>query len=145
MNTYRIMITRTCAETAVVELDAEDYAAACDAGLAHDTASMAVFERNDGSEGETYYGDPDSDVVQLAEGLKARHEHDCKECHLLGLMDGKEKYDLYYCRRGLPTVVARHGDDGWEYQSGLRESTLPVLKIGWLMADMAGLTKGEDA
>lgn len=50
--------------------------------------------------------------------------HDCDDCIFLGNFEtcesGKnEKYDLYFCENG-PTVIARYGDKGWEYASGLR-------------------------
>jgi hypothetical protein len=48
----------------------------------------------------------------------AQFEHDCRSCHFLGTY---EKHDLYFCRQGgsFPTIVARYGDKGPEYLSGL--------------------------
>lgn len=45
-----------------------------------------------------------------------RFQHDCDVCVWLGRM---ERWDLYSCpQNGHPTVVARYGDDGPEYESG---------------------------
>lgn len=50
--------------------------------------------------------------------LEPRFTHDCKVCEFLGqVLD----HDLYYCTSQgprFPTLVARWGDDGPEYQSG---------------------------
>jgi len=53
--------------------------------------------------------------------MKAKYKHDCKECKFLGQYEFKsEIYDLYFCEQdGLPTIIARYGDDGPEYISGL--------------------------
>jgi hypothetical protein len=46
--------------------------------------------------------------------------HDCKRCTFLGNHNG---FDLYHCLQGgvhqMPTVIARYGDDGSSYKSGL--------------------------
>jgi len=42
--------------------------------------------------------------------------HDCDSCQFLGTHKGL--HDLYYCP-GEPTVVARYGNDGPDYKSGL--------------------------
>jgi len=44
--------------------------------------------------------------------------HDCELCHFLGVFNG---HDLYYCDKAnpIPTVIARFGDDGPDYKSGL--------------------------
>lgn len=48
---------------------------------------------------------------------KPRYQHDCTKCVFLGT-DGE--YDLYVCEgEGRPTVIARYGDDGPQYKSGL--------------------------
>ncbi len=45
-----------------------------------------------------------------------KYQHDCDKCTPLGEY---EEYDLYHCEQGgLPTVVARYGDDGPDYISG---------------------------
>lgn len=48
-----------------------------------------------------------------------RFEHDCAKCTFLGQFGD---YDLYHClKQGpeFPTVIARWGDDGPEYNSGM--------------------------
>ncbi len=42
--------------------------------------------------------------------------HDCDRCIFLGHFEGR---DLYYCHHGIPTVIARHSDEGPDYQSGM--------------------------
>ena len=50
---------------------------------------------------------------------KPKHEHDCDECTFVGKFQGdKESFDLYYCKKTYPTVIARFGEGG-EYFSGL--------------------------
>lgn len=44
-----------------------------------------------------------------------RYTHDCGECEFLGQY---KEYDLYYCEKE-PTVIARYGNDGPEYMSGI--------------------------
>ena len=53
-------------------------------------------------------------------------EHDCDKCLFLGRHEETDpmwakQYDLYYCANGgMPdTVIARFGDDGPEYTSGM--------------------------
>lgn len=46
-----------------------------------------------------------------------RYKHDCETCAFLGHYN---EYDLYYCSQGgTPTVIARYGDEGPEYTSGM--------------------------
>ena len=53
--------------------------------------------------------------------------HDCTRCAFLGQTVAYQgegppvAYDLYFCIQagGIPTVVARYGDDGPDYTSGL--------------------------
>lgn len=50
--------------------------------------------------------------------MTPRFEHDCDECVFIGHYGG---HDLYRCpQMGMPTIVARYGDDGAEYTSGPR-------------------------
>lgn len=43
--------------------------------------------------------------------------HDCRCCTYLGKHNGM---DLYYCPQGgFPTVIARYGNDGPDYLSGM--------------------------
>jgi hypothetical protein len=58
--------------------------------------------------------------------MDMRHEHDCACCTYLGQ---HEQYDLHYCGRGRPTVIARFGPDG-DYLSGMDfaiDGSIPVL------------------
>ena len=49
--------------------------------------------------------------------------HDCSNCVSLGdFVVNNKLYDLYWCPTGglgAPTVVARFGNEGWQYQSGI--------------------------
>lgn len=47
-----------------------------------------------------------------------RFAHDCEKCIFLGQY---KEYDLYFCKQGgcHPTVIARYGNEGCEYCSGL--------------------------
>src|SRR5205807_3767434 len=53
-----------------------------------------------------------------------RFIHDCDHCKFLGQYFSD---DLYFCDYGPATVIARFGNDGHEYSSGLG-STLPNLQ-----------------
>lgn len=56
-----------------------------------------------------------------------RYVHDCEQCKFLGLY---EEYDLYFCDQNKfgPTVVARYGDEGDEYTSGLHMHTQALIE-----------------
>lgn len=45
---------------------------------------------------------------------KPEYKHDCSKCTFLGKF---EEYDLYYCDKSLPTLIARYGDEGPQYSS----------------------------
>ena len=48
-----------------------------------------------------------------------KFQHDCRGCTFLGRFNDK---DLYFCTQGSTwhhTVIARFGDDGPDYSSGL--------------------------
>ena len=47
--------------------------------------------------------------------MKPKYQHDCQECEFLGHYNN---HDLYSCSNG-PTLIARYGDDGPDYKSGL--------------------------
>ena len=71
--------------------------------------------------------------------------HDCERCTYLGPFqhDGT-KYDLYHCMEcdKWPTVVARYGDDGPEYTSGMEfaeRGLTPSLVEAMKRAEMIGL------
>jgi hypothetical protein len=68
-----------------------------------------------------------------------RYEHECEGCIYLGQWN---KFDLYYCPQGgrLPTVLARYGDRGEEYNSGLAlAENMPQLGEARRRAIAAGL------
>ncbi len=79
-------------------------------------------------------------------------KHDCDRCIFLGCFESVFKrteveiypnllYDLYYCSNG-DTVIARYGNDGPEYMSGLSSiNTVPVLKEAKNRAIKAGYLK----
>ena len=60
-----------------------------------------------------------------------KYQHDCENCIYLGLhtVESEDEeghtfyiaYDLYICLNkddsGFPSLVARYGDEGWEYLS----------------------------
>lgn len=48
-----------------------------------------------------------------------RYAHDCDKCNFLETSD---EFDLYFCPQGghRPTVIARYGDDGPDYKSGIQ-------------------------
>jgi hypothetical protein len=58
------------------------------------------------------------------------YRHDCNRCRYLGAF---RAHDLYYCTAqekhlGMPTVIARFGNDGPDYVSGLAIAPLdPIL------------------
>jgi hypothetical protein len=61
------------------------------------------------------------------------YNHDCEACTYLG---HKQMHDLYYCDQGggsnMSTVIARHGDRGEDYISGLnsaRDNELLALAV----------------
>jgi hypothetical protein len=51
----------------------------------------------------------------------AQYTHNCPKCTFLGsYLEQAQSFDLYFCPQGtLPTVIARFGDKGQEYLSGL--------------------------
>jgi len=72
------------------------------------------------------------------------YQHDCESCSFLGSMtSGECEYDLYYANHGgIPdTVIARFGNDGCEYSSGMifADGTSVVLTEARDRAVKAGL------
>lgn len=55
-----------------------------------------------------------------------RYTHDCTSCTPLGEFN---EFDLYHCGQGghRPTVIARYGNDGPEYLSGMDSVHTPSL------------------
>ena len=79
-------------------------------------------------------------IQRGAAGEKPLYVHDCAQCTFLGRFDWTgDTYDLYFCPQvEFPTVVARYGDEGWEYTSGMR-SDHPALAEARARAEKAGL------
>jgi len=95
--------------------------------------------------------------------VKPQFQHDCDKCDFLGrvvhttalhpdFMPPDEDYaelfalgtakvvDLYLCKKGSWTVIARYSDDGPDYVSGLQFADgNPDLKIAKRMAQAKGL------
>jgi hypothetical protein len=67
-----------------------------------------------------------------------KYKHDCDQCIYLGIY---EDYDLYFCKQGgkSPTVLARFGNAGPEYLSGLGMSYTPSLQEAEKRAKDKGL------
>lgn len=76
------------------------------------------------------------------------YKHDCDKCIYLGpAHDSVDGYfvDLYWCgSANMPTVIARYGDDGPDYKSGIGAAKdNPILMEACQRAFMLGLnTKG---
>lgn len=81
-----------------------------------------------------------------------KFKHDCTSCVYLGHF---EDHDLYYCPND-PTVIARFGDEGPDYGSGLPFAETPLaelsedqgpgsgrvhrlLRVAWLIAKDTGV------
>lgn len=73
--------------------------------------------------------------------------HDCETCVYLDTVDGERVHDLYFHPDGRrPTVIARYGNSGWEYHSGMPlASRDPLLALALVLALKRGLIKFEDA
>lgn len=77
---------------------------------------------------------------------KPRYTHDCTGCIFLGLW---ANFDLYYCKGSSPirtTVIARYGDKGPEYASGLevaRTGKMPELAAALKRAIGRGFVAGR--
>lgn len=83
-----------------------------------------------------------------------RYLHDCNKCKFLGsfvvpenaktfVPEGVEVVDLYFCgngSKGNSTVIARFGDEGSDYTSGLRLIAVnPLLLEAYNRAVREGL------
>lgn len=82
--------------------------------------------------------------------VKPRFQHNCEDCIFLGAVslrgDHQGYYDLYYCNNGPfgPTLLARYGDEGHEYASGLsfgKERINPALAAAYDLAVSKDLIK----
>ena len=71
---------------------------------------------------------------------KPRFTHDCKRCTFLGQFG---EFDLYHCDQfqwsRIPTVIARYGNEPWEYASGLDATSIPELAEAKRRAEERGL------
>lgn len=70
---------------------------------------------------------------------RPRFTHDgCPRCVFLG---NWEDHDLYFCpQNGMPTVLARYGDEGSHYLSGVEAAHLvPALGEAKRRAEINGL------
>ena len=68
-----------------------------------------------------------------------QHTHDCAVCVNLGRFGN---FDLYFCDEGnpVPTVLARFGNEGPDYYSGLPAAeAIPALAEARRRASEAGL------
>lgn len=73
-----------------------------------------------------------------------RYTHDCAKCVFLGQAhDDEGSHDLYLCEQGgiEKTVIARFGDDGPEYRSGMAFSfgASALLTLARELAEARGL------
>lgn len=89
------------------------------------------------------------DIYEVLDGMRSALEdpaytHDCEECRFLGRHQARPKtqlYDLYVCQKAGGTVVARYGDDGPDYVSGLvagKTGAHPALAHAYALARQAG-------
>lgn len=75
--------------------------------------------------------------------MTKHYEHDCDDCVSLGdyRCQYGTLYELYFCKQmGVPTVIARYGNEGSAYSSGI-PSGLPELKEALNRAINYGLLK----
>jgi hypothetical protein len=82
---------------------------------------------------------------------KPQYTHDCDKCIFLGIhRNGDEISDLYYCKQniGAPTVIARFGNYGADYTSGMsfvgHNVALTEAHRRWLLLELARLTAERD-
>lgn len=75
-----------------------------------------------------------------------RFDHDCDKCHFVGYADfltedrATVHFDLYYCYKMTPTVIARFGDEGSDCNSGLAlADEHPALRLARDRAQKLGL------
>jgi hypothetical protein len=84
-------------------------------------------------------------------GDSERYVHDCEKCVYLGTTSSDSFHDLYFCEQridaehAMSTVIARYGDDGPHYESGLPFSygMSAPLTVARLLAEQQGLLKPE--
>ena len=74
---------------------------------------------------------------------KPKFDHDCDNCQYVGNF---KEYDLYFCNT-TPTVIARYGNEGSEYASGMVFATpegIESLYQAKLKSIELGLYKEEE-
>lgn len=69
------------------------------------------------------------------ERLVMRYQHDCSCCKPIGQF---KEFDIYFCASLDITVVARYGNNGHEYNSGIHLTGMPQIKVAVAMAKAAG-------
>lgn len=79
-----------------------------------------------------------------------RFKHDCNECVFLGSYRQEigGDYDLYYCSKLFPTVIARFGHEGSDYISGMalaKADVIPSLTEALKRAVEKGYYKDENS
>jgi hypothetical protein len=83
--------------------------------------------------------------------VHVKYKHDCESCKFLGryVATNGNAYDLYFCKQeflGFPTVIARYGDEGHSYLSGIDfADRSPAIKAAVSLARSKGyLTGGKN-
>jgi hypothetical protein len=77
-------------------------------------------------------------------GERPRYRHDCKRCRYLGSF---RAHDLYFCNTatahfGIPTVLARYGDEEADYVSGIALCPVdPILVRALVIAEVGEETR----
>lgn len=61
--------------------------------------------------------------------LGPKYTHDCDQCTPLGSFTvDNHTSDLYFCAKSVPTVIARYGNAGQDYESGLGINSPPLVE-----------------
>lgn len=77
------------------------------------------------------------------ETSQPKHQHDSKCCKFVGRYEETDA-DLYFCNQNgvIPTLIARHSDEGSDYTSGWRlKYSSPELAEAYRLAVAAGLVQ----
>jgi hypothetical protein len=79
-------------------------------------------------------------ALAISADYSPRFRHNCDACIFIGRLDMAEgRHDLYFCKIRIPTVIARFGDNGPDYMSGLPAGEFP-LTVALSIAKKLGLT-----
>lgn len=75
-----------------------------------------------------------------------QYTHDCAQCTFLGRdMNQGEAVDMYFCEQnGLPTIIMRHGNEGFEYTSSLISVINANLETFYLSPMVCNVLIAED-